>query len=655
MKRRLFVLISAVIMLFSLCACAAGGTETAVSADIAPPVFSHATGTYDEGFTLTLTSRWGTTVRYTLDGSEPTVDSPAFPREGLVISNRSNEPNVLSGISADMFTKESDHTPPRVPKATVIRAAAFTANGRHSATATATYLVGLNYKNIKVVSLVLDGDSLFDYETGIYVFGKAYDEWIQNDPDAKNAESWELEGNFSQKGREWERDVLVQVFDKNGNLGIEQDMGIRVMGAASRRYYQKSFRLTAREDYGTRHFEYPLIDGLVTDTTGEPLEKYKSFVLRNGGNDNGYAFLRDPFIQGLVTDRDFATQDSEPCIVLINGEYWGLYAITEDYSDNYIQYNYDVDNENVVMVKNWEIEEGTEADAELFEEINSAIYSLDFSVSQNYDWLWTKLDMESFIDYMATTIYINNEDGIIEGNNWRVWRARETASDNEYADGRWRFMLYDTDMSMGLYSDGGDSGENTLKRALDTDWGWGLLFSKLMQVEDFRCRFVNTVMDLRNTSFEFNDATELLTLLKLKYAPYVTEQFKRNGPAWVLQWEDINSRFDSEVNVIRRYINGRHKFIPTMLAETLGLGETYTLRLSVSNAAGGTVQVNTVTPDLSGGAWEGAYFSDVPVTLTAQPAEGYVFTGWSGIDSTQKTVSLELTGSTAVTANFEQR
>ena len=54
----------------------------------------------------------------------------------------------------------------------------------------------------------------------------------------------------------------------------------------------------------------------------------------------------DPYVQALVPDRDFATQGAEPCIVFINGEYWGIYSITEDYSDNYIEDNYGVDDKN---------------------------------------------------------------------------------------------------------------------------------------------------------------------------------------------------------------------------------------------------------------------------------------------------------------------
>ncbi len=664
MKHRLLVILVALFSIAAVCLCAGCSRPADADSEPAPPQFSHETGAYDEKFTLTVTADTGTTVRYTLDGSLPTAESPVFPAEGMTIADRSGEPNLLAAVETNKISLETDHVPPTVTKGTVIRAAAFSENGeKMSAVTTETYLVGLDYEDIKIVSLVLDGDSLFDYETGIYVMGKAYDDWMASDPEAKNKGSWEIKGNFSQKGREWEREVLFQLIENDGSFGIEQNMGIRIMGTATRTYYQKSFRLYAREEYGAKRLEYPLIPGLMTDTGEQPLEEFKTFILRNGGNDNYFTLLRDPYVQSLVSDRDFATQGSEPCIVFINGEYWGIYSITEDYSEHYIEDNYGVDDKNAIIVKNVvgseaEVDEGEPEDIELYKELEGSVYWRDFTQAEHYDWLCANADIENFIDYMAVLLYIDNGDGAFAGNNWRVWRARETDSANEFADGRWRFMLYDSDFALAFRPDEGGAEKNTLEQIQNTDWGWGLLFNKLMENETFRAQFINTFMDLRNTCFYPEDALESLDEMKSVFTPYIAEQYRRNGPGWVTHMtdEEMGWYFEDQLEIIRKFISGRYDYSVTMLRDGFGLGDARSISLSANNSEGGSVRVNTVTPDLTGGTWQGKYFSEYEITLTAVPADGYVFTGWSGdIADQQAELTLGLAGDIEITANFEKK
>ena len=669
MKYRMLVVIAALFLITAVCLCAgcqaSTDTDTNVisNSEIAPPKFNYETGSYDEEFTLTVAADNDTIVHYTLDGSIPTADSPVFPTEGMIIGNRSDEPNVLAAVSTNKISLETDHVPPTVTKGTVIRAAAFSPDGKTmSAVTTKTYFVGLNYKDIKIISLVLDVDSLFDYENGIYVMGKVYDDWMASDPEAKNAGSWEIKGNFSQKGREWEREVLLQLIENDGAFGIEQNMGMRIMGTATRTYYQKSFRLYAREEYGAKRLEYPLITGLTTDNGEQPLQKFKTFILRNGGNDNYFTLLRDPYVQALLPDRDFATQGAEPCIVFINGEYWGIYSITEDYSDNYIEDNYGVDSKNTIIVKNMvndepKVDEGEPTDIELYKELEGSIYWRDFTQDEHYDWLCANVDMQNLIDYMAVLLYIDNGDGAFNGNNWRIWRARETDPENEYADGRWRFMLYDNDFALAFRPDEGGAEKNTLEQIRNIDWGWGLLFNKLMENEEFRAQFINTFMDLRNTYFRSEDALKTLEEMKSVIAPYIAEQYRRNGPGWVTQMTDdeMEQRFEYELDNIRQFINGRYDYSVVMLSDCYGLDEAHSISLGANDHEGGTVSVNTVSPELGDDLWQGKYFSEYEITLTAVPMEGYVFVGWSGDVTEQKSeITLRLSEDMEIIANFEK-
>jgi uncharacterized repeat protein (TIGR02543 family) len=78
-----------------------------------------------------------------------------------------------------------------------------------------------------------------------------------------------------------------------------------------------------------------------------------------------------------------------------------------------------------------------------------------------------------------------------------------------------------------------------------------------------------------------------------------------------------------------------------------GTTTTYTLTTSSTPAAGGSV---SSSPNAS------SYNAGTPVTLTATPAAGYTFTGWSG-DATGTSASITVTmdANKIVTANFQQQ
>ncbi len=70
--------------------------------------------------------------------------------------------------------------------------------------------------------------------------------------------------------------------------------------------------------------------------------------------------------------------------------------------------------------------------------------------------------------------------------------------------------------------------------------------------------------------------------------------------------------------------------------------KTYTLTVAVNDAAGGTVS------DVSG-----TYDTGSTVTITATPAEGYVFSGWEGdITSTDATIEVTMNADKNITAKF---
>lgn len=274
-----------------------------------------------------------------------------------------------------------------VPKATVIRAMSVDKDGNQSDVVTKVFFVGNDlkntYKNASVISIVTDPDNLLSVDKGIYRYG-----------------------NWEASGKESERPADVTYIDEDGTIPFDTTMGIRIHGGYSRRWGQKSFNLYFRDELGglKNLKNYQLIPGAV-NSNGEETTKYKNFMIRNGGNDYSYTKIQDVWIQSLVGDRSYTTQAARPCVLFLNGEYWGLYNLTEKYSDNYIETEFGVDKDNVVMFKNGSLDEGLDSDEILYQDLQSYAYK-DMSNTANFEEFKQCVDYQSYLDYYATELYI---------------------------------------------------------------------------------------------------------------------------------------------------------------------------------------------------------------------------------------------------------
>ena len=565
--------------------------------------------------------------------------------------------HITGVVSGEDFVPTDDF-----PTAHVIRAVAIDKRGNRSEVVSGTFFIGYDrealYGDIALMFLVTDPANLFDHEDGIYVLGKIYEDWAAEQTEA--FESWQATGNFSQRGDEWERDVSVTYLPAEGE-GFTQEMGVRIKGGASRGNSQKSLRLIARDEYGQKNVKYVLYPDNVRESDGGVVDKYKSFTLRNGGNDCGFGKIRDPFIQQLAAGLRFETAANMPVIAFINGEYWGLYTLNEEYTDNYIQYHYGIDNDNVITVKCGAVDDGEEDDIALYQEMFSYIADHDMSDPEHYVRASELLDMGSFADYCALQIYIANEDGVFQNNNWQMWRVREPdPSVHAYADGKWRMMLYDTDFSSGIYQSGGNGAEDNLTPVLlgsFSAWEPGFLFTSLIQNPDFQQEFILACCDIRNLYFSQKRASALLEEMMDDYLPYYPDTLRRFGPAWTL-WNPEN-HCKSNMQSIGTFFTKRYSSFPDVVRKAFELGTAYTVTFKASDAEKGCVYINGRSLAAEPTA-RLKYFPEYPITVTAVPAEGATFVGWEVSssyaqlsDPTAPTVEVTFSRAFTLTAVFE--
>ncbi len=610
---------------------------------VQPPSFSQNSGFYGDEFELEINVPEGCTVYYTLDGNTPTDKSQKYTG-AITIKDVSLKSNVYSAITTvSPYIYVPKH---KVDKGTVVRAVAMSDNGRYSKAVTATYFVGFDekkgYGDIPVISLTSDYENLFGYENGIYVLGRTFDEWKSKyTPERLEViAKWQYQGNYSQRGKEWEREANIEYFDAEQNLILNSGVGIRIHGAASRNLRQKSFNVHFRDEIsGFDTVTLPLFNSVTT---------VSSFMLRNGGNDTESSKFRDYMIQSLVSDRNMATQEAYPCIVFINGEYWGVYNFQEKYSGEYFEEHYGVDPDNVVMLKNNKLDVGEPEDMKFHNEL----YFLCTAemTEESYEALCNAIDVDSFIDYMATEIIIANSDW--GRNNYAVWRTRTVDESNPYSDGKWRWVLFDTEYSTGF------TGANSASSSNFNSAEDNMVFLFLIQNEDFKGRLAIVLADLLNENFKHGTVRQKVQKMIAKYSEAMTVNYLRFDTSNPSD-QRFSDFWDSFINFFAR----RRTYLMNMFTERYSTGDVVKVTLTLDDVNAGYVKLNTIEPkDLKEkGSWKGYYFDKYAITLTAVEKDGYKFERWevSGAEfvdasQTDKTVSLKCNSDTTIKAIFSK-
>ena len=581
---------------------------------------SHNSGIYAEEFLLTLTGLESGTVYYTLDGSDPATSSTAIEYTAPVsITDRADAANVVSAVDpvliAGSFNKPnkdrngfvSELYAPEdeaVDKCTVIRSAVKLSDGTFGGETSATYFIGTPEEHIEglaescaaagtslaVISLSMNYDDLFGSESGIYVKGDIFDEALEEFlieekrvRDGETARS--LDANYKQRGREWEREAAMVMFefDENGATQVlNLNCGVRIQGNYSRSDIQKGLRLYARKDYGDNNFRYAVFGEDYLNDDGDVMDKYKTLVLRAGGNCAFTAKFNDTYWQSLLHDSACETKQSRPCVVYLNGEYWGLYVLEEDYSNDFFEDVHGVNKDNVVVYKGdaetyalgYKLDEGDIPEGEdedyYFSDLTAFFDShTDLKDQAAYDEFVKLVDPESVRDYFAVNVWINNKWDW-PGKNWSMWKVTVPEGDTPYGDGRWRFCLYD--IEFGGVSGGGDARTNTIKEDnykpnglldMDTNNPAVLCFAYLMTNEGFRTDFYDRLLGLSEDEFEKTAALDKLSQFEAIYGP-LYDQFFTRYPETGDKEGALNGGYASSA-CIRDFISRRSENIQRMI------------------------------------------------------------------------------------------
>lgn len=619
-----------------------------INAQLQPPQFSHLSGFYDSSFALTITHPDSSVeIIYTLNGAQPSRahlngktfryknSYPELPGQlpdtipmlsrtyhsfhyqaPVLIYDRSIDSNDISQIST---TFHHQHEPPQflIPKAFVVKARAYLGNDS-SEVVTRTYFVNANNSHqytIPVISMSVNEEDFFDYDTGIYVAGQDFDQWRLEYPQRQTA--GHNRANWRRRGRDYEKPAYFQYF-KDGYEVLSQNIGVRIHGGWSRSYVQKTLRLYARNAYDAQNsFDHNFF--------GEP-DSYKRLLLRNSGQDFRRTMFRDAFIQELVSHH-LPTQSYRPTILYLNGSYWGIHNIRTRFDKHFFDRVFGIDEEDLDYLNLADsAKEGTN---EHYLKLLGIADTADFSNDETLSTLDTMMDIDNYTDFMIIQAFINNQDWRGNIDYFRKRTEKYTPDAPFGQDGRWRWLLFDTDFGFGLYQGhqfdmiAHIQEDNTEENEKKTR-----LIRNLLKNDAFRQHFILRFCDIINTTFTKERMLQIMEDMGEVIEPYIEEHRERYDLSGNHNWTD-------HLNAMKHFINRRAESQWGHLQSHFNTGDAVRVRLDVSSEDHGYIRINTIdinpeTIGVNGYPWEGVYFADVPITLTAEPMDGYRLDRWSG-------------------------
>ena len=341
------------------------------------PVFSEPGRVYAQKRTITLTlslpegSPEGTVIRYTTNGSEPTLKNGIPYKDDIKVS----------------ATK-------------CIRARLFCDGWLSPRSITHSYIFHGRDVTLPVISISTDQKYFDDSKVGI------------------------IANNTDKKREDWRRPLNIEFFFAEGEESqLNQLCETRVSGGASRGAQKKSFAIYAHKRFGTKRFDYEFFPDQKPG-----LRDFKSLVLRNAGNDFDYLYMRDAIIQRtMATYTDLDWQAWRPAIIYINGVYYGMLNIRERANDNYVYTNYG-GLEDIDLLENGALKEGTYDNYNAFK---TFFKRHGQTLAEYAEWM----DWQEYINLMAMNLYYHNQDfpgnNVViwrpraEGGKWR-WIAKDT-------------------------------------------------------------------------------------------------------------------------------------------------------------------------------------------------------------------------------------
>ena len=380
------------------------------------------------------------------------------------------------------------YTEPLVLRATgIVRAIAREENALTSPVATYSYIIN-EHHTLPVLSIAVDDADRFYtmYRNGYRV--------------------WRVPGNLA-------------LYDGEHSFNRACDVTLR--GWTSLELPKKSFGVFFKGRHG---------GNLDVDVFGNGISEYSNLAIR-GGQDYTFSIFRNELMEDLCLEASDAclTQASKFCILYVEGKYYGIYALKEDFSKQYYA------SHAGVSVKSVESEKFPVAmESEFQRKIVDPSWHGDFTQDALYHEVTDRMDLDSLIDWFLLESYCANTD--IQG-NLRLYRSTENGN-------KWAFCFYDLDW--GFYY------PNSCFGAIIADRGNAgaqipPLIRALIRNGSFREKTLQRFAELLNGPLSTEHVLEKID----EYQALLEPEVARDRERWKLTVDQWNTRVDELRQFIR--------------------------------------------------------------------------------------------------------
>ncbi len=532
--------------------------------------------------------------------------------------------NVQGKKPADWVFPEEGIT---LKASNVIRILAIQSETQDTVEGFYTYLLNQEPR-LPVLSLIFEPSDFFSGDRGIYVKGSnGIPGYCKSTP-----HNW---------NQDWERPVQITLFEQDGKIStipaFSVPAGVKIGGGCTRLYDQKSLDIYFRSDYGLSRLNYPLF-------SDKPITEFNRLSLRNGGQDWYRAMIRNTFSQELLRGRmDLGYQSYKHVAVYFNGQYWGIHILREKQNEDFIESNYGIDADAVDLLSgNASVSEGS---SEYYEQMLEYVNQNGLEDSVHYAWIKERMDVEQYMDYLITEIFLANGDW--PANNIKYWRAQSNS-------GKWRWILYDADMTMDSHSRGRLETNifDKLHMLTETNYenpAWStFLMRKLLENRAFKASFLQRYSVHLQLSFNPGRSLALMDSISGLIASEVPDHMRRWSKSMRLG-NDMN--WEKHLEVMRIFLSQRPEKEREHIGSFFGIEQLYSLSTNVNRTKSGFIQVEGARSDTTEYVF---LYEGIPAQLRATPAAGYRFVRWEGLSQSSSTdIQITLDENSQINALFE--